>query len=114
MSWTLSQLGFCAAADRGSRAAGRLLPAGHPSLWSFPACGPFPYTQGHSPPGPSQTRGLRPSLPCTQQHSPALVGMSRMQTSAHSSVSLHLPGFLLPVRGPGCGWKVHFLPQEPR
>ena len=36
MSWTLSQLGFCAAADRGSRAAGRLLPAGHPSLWSFP------------------------------------------------------------------------------
>ena len=36
MSWTLSQLGFCAAADRGSQAAGRLLPAGQPSLWSFP------------------------------------------------------------------------------
>lgn len=75
MSWTLSQPRFRAAAGRGARAAGRLLPAGHTSLWSFP--GYSRTLTAWAIAGPQAE-----TLPCSQQLSPALLGASRVQTSA--------------------------------
>lgn len=102
---------ICASADRGARAAGRLLPTGHPSLWSFPG-----YSRTLTP---WAIAGLQAeTLPCPAVSSslpPCWARQGRRPLpSAHCSVPLHLPGFLLHVRCPGCGWGVRFPPQEPR